>query len=121
MIENEIPKYRKQKDSDTSKAKAKSKHKHHYEECLIQYKQGNIYIDLRSYCTVCGKLGDRFKKDKSIVKNYVRKIDTPIKGYILMRGDDLYEQYKDKLPVFFVEDYFSRYVNLEEDENTKGE
>lgn len=121
MIENEIPKYRKRKDSNISKAKAKSKHKHRYEECLIQYKLNNIFTDLRSYCTICGKLGDRFKKDESIVKNYVTKIDTPIeKGYSVIWSDDLYEQYKDKLPVFFIE-YFDKYVNLEEYENIYGE
>lgn len=66
-------------------AKKKSKHKHHYEECLIQYyfnkyyfnkRNNNPHTSLSIYCTICGKLGDRFKEDKSIVKDYRRIIDT---------------------------------------------
>lgn len=115
----EIPKYLKQKESNVSKVKKKSKHKHQYEECLIQYnssiKKGHLITSLSSYCTICGKIEDRFKEDKSIVKDYRRTIDTPIgKCYSTIPSEELYEKYHDKLPVFSVEDSLREgYVNLE--------
>ena len=125
--ENEIPKYLKSTESNISKSNRKSKHKHYYEECLIQYKwnfKSNVFTDkihtsLHSYCTICGKIGDRFKDDKSIVKNYRRTVDTPIgKCYQLISDEELYEKYHDKLPVFFVEDIFKeKYVDLEQNNN----
>lgn len=127
--ENEIPKYLKSTESNISKSNRKSKHKHYYEECLIQYKwnfKSNVFTDkihtsLHSYCTICGKIGDRFKDDKSIVKNYRRTVDTPIgKCYQLISDEELYEKYHDKLPVFFVEDIFKeKYVDLEQTERNK--
>ena len=122
--ESEIPKYLKQKESNVSKSKKKSKHKHQYEECLIQYnmkiglinKPSILITSLVSYCTICGKIGDRFKKDKSIVKDYERTIDAPVeKCYQVMTSEELYERYHNKLPVFFVEDiYKEKYVDLEQ-------
>ena len=119
--ENEIPKYLKQKESSISKSKRKSKHKHHYEECLIQYNfryanENNLMTCLHTYCTICGKIGDRFKKDKSIVKDYISTVNTSIgKCYSLITDEELYEKYHDKLPVFFVEDiYKEKYVDLEQ-------
>lgn len=119
--ETEIPKYLKQKESNVSKSKKKSKHKHQYEECLIQYNlmfAGKSYIKTRlySYCTICGKIGDRFKDTNSIVKDYTRIIDTSIgKYYSLITDEELYERYHNKLPVFFVEDIFKdKYVDLEQ-------
>lgn len=116
--ENEIPKYLKQRKSNISNSNRKSKHKHHYEECLIQYhspRSTRTYISLYSYCTICGKIGDKFKEDKSIVKDYRRTVDTPIgKCYSLITNEELYEKYHDKLPVFFVEDICKeKYVDLE--------
>ena len=119
--ENEIPKYLKQKESNISKSNRKAKHKHRYEECLIQYNlnhanKNTIITSLHSYCTICGKIGDRFKEDKSIVKDYRKLIDTPIgECYYLISDEELYEKYHDKLPVFFVEDIFKeKYVDLEQ-------
>ena len=119
--ENEIPKYLKQKESNISKSNRKSKHKHHYEECLIQHTftfAGNNYLNtgLHTYCTICGKIGDRFKNDKSIVKDYRITLDAPIgKCYSLISDENLYERYHDKMPVFFVEDiYKEKYVDLEQ-------
>ena len=119
--ENEIPKYLKQKESNISKSKRKSKHKHHYEECLIQYNFsfGNkncIHTELSSYCTICGKIGDRFKKDKSIVKDYISTVNTSIgKCYSLITDEELYEKYHDKMPVFFVENiYKEKNVDLKQ-------
>lgn len=124
--ENEIPKYLKSTESNISKSNRKSKHKHHYEECLIQchlLKNTRIYTLLHSYCTICGKIGDRFKENKSIVKDYGRTIDTPIgECYSLISDEELYEKYHDKLPVFFVEDIFKeKYVDLEQNCNSEGE
>ena len=124
--ESEIPKYLKQKESNVSKSKKKSKHKHYYEECLIQYnmkiglinKPSILITSLGSYCTICGKIGDRFKKDKSIVKDYERTVDATVgKCYQIMTSEELYEKYHNKLPVFFVENYWKDgYVNLEQRE-----
>ena len=121
QYENEIPKYLKQKESNISKAKKKSKHKHQYEECLIQYEFGFankkcINTSLCSYCTVCGKIGYRFKN--SIVTDYARKeIINGKTFYPIMSDEELYKKYHDKLPVFFVEDIWKDgYVNLDENE-----
>lgn len=131
ITDSEIPKYFKQKESNISKANKKSKHKHQYEECLIQYnmkiglinKPTTLVTSLHSYCTICGKIGDRFKEDRSIVKDYRRTVDTPIgKCYQMISDEELYEKYHDKLPVFFVEDYWKDgYVNLERENNSEGE
>lgn len=126
--ENEIPKYLKSTESNISKSNRKSKHKHHYEECLIQYKstfseKRRLNTGLYTYCTICGKISDRFKEDKSIVKDYIRIIDTSIgKCYSLISDEELYEKYHDKLSVFFVEDiYKEKYVDLEQNNNLKRE
>ena len=129
--ESEIPKYLKQKESNISKSKKKSKHKHYYEECLIQYnmkiglinKPSILITSLGSYCTICGKIGDRFKDDKSIVKDYIRTIDlSKGKYHSRILDEELYEKYNDKLPVFFVEDIFKeKYVDLKHNNNPDGE
>lgn len=132
--ENEIPKYLKQKESNISKSNRKSKHKHHYEECLIQYRstfkyrstfigKTHLNIGLYTYCTICGKINERFKENKSIVKDYIRTVDTPIgKYYSHIPDEELYEKYHDKLPVFFVEDIFKeKYIDLEQNNNLKRE
>ena len=126
--EPEIPKYLKSTESNISKSNRKSKHKHHYEECLIQYdfkyaNEDNIITSLHSYCTICGKIGDRFKENKSVVKDFIRTVNTPIgKCYSLITDEELYKKYHDKLPVFFVEDIFKdKYVNLEQNCNSYRE
>ena len=131
ITEKEIPKYLKSTESNISKSNRKSKHKHHYEECLIQYKWNfkstvftdKIHTSLHSYCTICGKIGDRFKDDKSIVKDYIREVNSPIgKCYSRISDEELYEKYHNKLPVFFVEDiYKEKYVDLEQNNNQHGE
>lgn len=84
--ENEIPKYLKSTESNISKSNRKSKHKHHYEECLIQNKStfaGKTHLNtgLYTYCTICGKINERFKENKSIVKDYIREVNSPIGKY----------------------------------------
>lgn len=118
--ENEIPKYLKSTRSNISKSNRKSKHKHQYEECLIQYhlpRSTQIHTSLYSYCGICGKIGDRFKEDKTIVKDYSRIINTSIgRCYQIIPDEELYEKYHNKMPVFFVENYRKdEYVNLEQD------
>lgn len=126
--EEEIPKYLKSTESNISKSNRKSKHKHQYEECLLQYRsifigKTRLNTGLYTYCTICGKINERFKENKSIVKNYIRTVDTPIgKCYSHISGEELYEKYHDKLPVFFIEDiYKEKYVNLEQNNNQDGE
>ena len=128
--ENEIPKYLKQKESNISKSNRKSKHKHHYEECLIKNKSifaGKTHLNtgLYTYCTICGKINERFKENKSIVKDYIREVNSPIdkcKCYSRISDEELYEKYNDKLPVFFVDDIFKeKYVDLEQNNNPDGE
>lgn len=127
LIEQEVPKYKKPTDSNISKSNRKSKHKHQYEECLLQYNfayndytnnRTNTSTHLGSYCIICGKIGDRFKEDKSIVKDYEHTDDTPIgKCYQIMTSEELYGRYHNKLPVFFVENYWKDgYVNLEQND-----
>lgn len=128
--ENEIPKYLKQKESNISKSNRKSNHKHHYEECLIQYRftfAGKTHLNtgLYTYCTICGKINERFKENKSIVKDYIREVNSPIckcKCYSRISDEELYEKYHNKLPVFFVEDIFKeKYVDLKQNNNPDGE
>lgn len=119
----EIPKYKKNTGSNISKIKKRSKHKHQYEECLIQYnmkiglisKPTALTTSLGSYCTICGKIGDRFKEENSIVKDYRRIVETPIgKCYQMISSEELYEKYHNKMPVFFVADVVKeKYVDLE--------
>ena len=134
--EFEIPKYLKQKEGNTSKSNRKSKHKHQYEECLIQYKwnfksnafaqeeKERIHTLLSSYCTICGKIGGIIKNSK-----YQKEIDALQKQrqkgsnfWISISSEEIYEMYHDKLPVFFIEDIFKeKYVDLEQNCNSKGE
>lgn len=120
--EEKLPKYYKSKESNISKSNRKSKHKHQYEECLLQYDLvGYPHTELSSYCIICGKIGDGFKVDKSIVKDYRRIVDISIgKCYSLISNEELYENYHDKLPVFFIGDAFNKYVSLENN-NLQGE
>lgn len=119
---DEIPKYIKQKESNVSKANKKSKHKHKYEECLIQYnmkiglinKPTMLVTSLSSYCIICGKIGDKFKD--SIVTDYLKsEYINGKKFYSVMSGEELYEKYHNRLPVFFVDDILQdKYINLEQ-------
>lgn len=124
--ENEIPKYLKSAESDVSKSNRKSKHKHQYKECLIQYQfsfagKNNIQTQLCSYCTICGKIGDRLKD--SIVKDYIKpELHNRRTIYSVMSGTELYEKYHNKIPVFFVGDIFKeKYVDMEQSSNPDGE
>lgn len=130
QYESEIPKYLKSTESNISKSNRKSKHKHHYKECLIQNKfifagKTRLNTGLYTYCTICGKINEQFKENKSIVKDYIKEVNSPIgkyKCYSRISGEELYEKYHDKLPVFFVEDiYKEKYVDLKQNNNQDGE
>ena len=129
--ENEIPKYLKPTESNISKSNRKSKHKHHYEECLIQHPfsfAGNtsIHTQLNSYCTICGKIGGylkngKYTKEAELLQKQRQEEDKHFR-VISISGEELYERYHDKIPVFFVEDIFKeRYVNLKQNCNSEGE
>lgn len=122
---NEIPKYKKNTRSNISDSAKKTKHKHHYEECLIQHnfnfpgKEIYTTTDLQSYCIICGKIGDRFKENKSIVKDYYKTIDSVL-GVCrsVITSQELYNSYHNKVPVFFVEDiYKDKYVDLKQNDD----
>ena len=126
QYEPEIPKYLKSTEINISKSNRKSKHKHRYEECLIQYPfsfagKNSIQTQLCSYCTICGKIGDKLKD--SIVKDFIRsELHNRKTIYSVMLGTELYEKYHDKLPVFFVDDIFKeKYIDLEQNDNLDGE
>lgn len=132
IINSKTPKYLKHKESNISKAKKKSKHKHQYEECLIQYRwnfKSNVFIQeekdkihtsLSSYCAVCGKIKGYLQNGKYHTEiEELQKERQKWKPYwVGIPDEEIYERYHDKLPVFFVEDYWKdSYVNL--DENKK--
>ena len=103
---DEIPKHRKKKESNTSKGNRKTKHKHEYVECLIRYPfmfcgEKRLMTYLSSYCTICGKIGDRVKD------SIVNPEGCETKRY---SGDELYDEFKDKLPVFVLNDFSEKYV-----------
>lgn len=123
----EIPKYRKNTGSDISKISKKSKHKHNYKECLLRYEsnyfgKNNIHTRLSSYCSICGKIGEKLKD--SIVKDYDRTgmLSNGMKYHSIISGDELFEEYKDRLPVFHIDDDMIRgYVDLEENNKVNVE
>lgn len=133
----DIPKYLKSTRSNISRSNRKSKHKHHYEECLIQYKwnfksnaftqeeKEYIHTQLNNYCTICGKIGGylksgKYSKEAELLQKQRQEEDKHFR-VISISGEELYEKYHDKLPVFFVEDIFKeRYVNLEKENNTEN-
>lgn len=121
--ENEIPKYLKSTESNISKSNRKSKHKHQYEECIIRYKfsfmgKNNLHTELSSYCSICGKIGDRFSKEKSIVeeKTLHKQLPNGMKYLTHMSGKEIYDQYHDILPVFNTE-FSDKYIDLNQKEN----
>lgn len=131
---SDITKYLKQKESNISKSNRKSKHKHHYEECLIQNKwnfksnaftqeeKERIHTSLSSYCTICGKIGGIIKNSKyqKEIEVLQEQSQTESNFWISISGEEIYEMYHDKLPVFFVEDiYKEKYVDLEQTERNK--
>lgn len=125
--ENEIPKYLKQKESNISKSNRKSKHKHQYEECLIQYDsifagKTNRHTRLKGYCSICGKIGlVKNGKCETELEQLRKERQVDSKFCVFISGEEIYERYHNKLPVFYIEDSFADYVVLERENNSKGE
>ena len=71
--------------------------------------KNNLTTRLLSYCTIFGKIGDRFSEEKSIVEDKVLHKQLP------MSGKEIYEQYHDRLPVFYAE-YCDKFVYLNQRE-----
>lgn len=108
---DEIPKHRKKKDSSTSKSREKTKHKHQYVECLTRYPftfGGRVRMSTYacSYCTICGKIGGKVK-DSIIVQEHPLYSGS---------SDELFEKYKDKLPVFELNDFSEKYVPINKED-----
>ena len=127
MQENEIPKYLKSTESNISKSNRKSKHKHHYEECLIQYPiafAGKTFINtkLYEYCFICGKIGSvKNGKFKAELEQLEKLRQGNNNFLITISGEEIYERYHNKLPIFYIEDSFADYVILERENNIKEE
>lgn len=126
-FDQEIPKYRKNTGSNVSKIEKKSKHKHQYEECIIRYRfpfmgKDNLATQLLSYCSICGKIGDRFSEEKSIVedKPLHKQLPNGWKYTTHISGKEIYEQYHDRLPVFNAE-FSDKYVDLNQRENLSNQ
>lgn len=65
-----------------------------------------MHTDVCSYCSICGKIGGRVKD--SIVDPEGR----PPYMISFCRDEEIYEKYKDKLPVFEVDSFFEKFVKL---------
>ena len=123
----DIPKYHKSTESNISKSNRKSKHKHQYVECLIQYPitfAGRTFIStkLYGYCVICGKIGSvKNGKYKAELEQLKKSRQGNSNFLIAISGEEIYERYHNRLPVFYVEDSFADYVVLERKNNSKGE
>lgn len=83
----------------------KANHKHKYKECLLQYYsdipgEKGIQTTLDSYCTICGKIGNVIIKNDSVKK----LLETN-------SVNELYKEYHDKMPVFFIDEW-TGYIDL---------
>ena len=102
-ITQEEPKYKSKKESSVSHSSIKSKHKHVYAPCKFTYSQtyaipnkdAKIYhfTDIGTYCTICGKIGDRKMSWKPEYKENFNK-ENP------------------NAPVFEVSGYMDKFVNI---------
>lgn len=133
--ENEIPKYLKSTESSISKSNRKSKHKHHYEECLIQNKwnfksnaftqeeKERIHTSLSSYCIICGKIGGIIKNSKyqKEIKALQKQRQTGNNFLESISSEEIYEMYHDKMSIFFLEDIFAKYIDLEQNDYSDRE
>lgn len=98
MVDIEITRYKKKKQSGTSHASKKSDHKHSYSPCKFSIKttwpwRTDPLVELGSYCTICGKVGDRlFLFDEAKAKSF--------------------DEENPNAPVFDLSDYCDKLVDL---------
>ena len=90
IYDDNIPKHRKKKESNTSKSSEKANHKHIYKECFISYPlqvfdKTKTIISLGSYCEICG---------------------------ISIFSTVNYEEFKDLLPLFELENPYEKYIDM---------
>lgn len=98
---------------------------------MIQYPitfVGRTFIStkLYGYCSICGKI-DSVKNGKC--KAELEQLEKSRQGnnsfLITISGEEIYERYHNKLPIFYIEDSFADYVVLErennKENNSKGE
>ena len=101
-MDNEIPKYCKNKPSSTSKSNVKSKHKHKYKECLLIH---NGHPHWAAVCKICGKIGDlHFSECEPYRDGMWRQLDY----------DEVFEKYKN-LEKIVVEDIWQKYVPVSQE------
>lgn len=103
MLDNEIAKYKTKKPSSVSKARVRSNHKHTYESCKFRYSETycipgkdakqHIFTDLGTYCTICGKIGDR-------------------KMLFNTKDKEEFDAQHPEAPIFNVTGYLDKFVNI---------
>lgn len=71
----------------------KTDHKHEYKQCLLKFDHGDDFViyNWATYCTICGRIGERTAFKKDISKDGERKV---------LHSQDIYERYKDELEIF---------------------
>lgn len=78
----------------------KSSHKHEYQFCLLE---DDKYVMKAKYCTICGKINNRYLLETS---------EVPGKNYgILLSNEEIKMKYS-KLRLFKVQDYLNKYVDV---------
>lgn len=125
----EVGKYRTKKESNVSKSNRKSKHKHLYKECLIQYDYEYLgshrtRTHLASYCSVCGKIGEKLKDTIVTDYNRVGFTESKFKYFSIISDEELIEKYSDKMPLFHIDKCTDNYVDisiLKEQQKTESE
>ena len=96
----EIPKHKKK----VNKTVKKSKHKHTYVDCLIYHiKDNHRYYFKSTYCSICGKIGDKTMETEKIEGSSYSKI---------LSNDELIKKY-DNIEHIEVEDIYNvKYVPI---------
>lgn len=107
-MNDEVGKYRKKKQSNTSKSKYKSKHKHEYKSCLICYRVHGkklAFINIASYCTVCGKIGKNIDHSRRVTEK------TDSSTYRMLSPDEVLKRNNDLL--LFEVEFGDKYISVE--------
>ena len=92
-------------------------------QCPIAF-AGITFINtkLYGYCSICGKIGSvKNGKYKAELEQSEKSRQGNNNFLIAISGEEIYERYHNKLPVFYIDDPFADYVVLEKENNTKEE